>query len=66
MRKCKACQDTGWVCEAHSDKAWIGRRSCGCGAAGIPCPRCNERWDSPPDVSRVFRSVLHVTGKTVN
>lgn len=38
---CAACEDTGWVCEAHPDRSWDGPHACGCGAAGDPCPRCN-------------------------
>lgn len=68
MRRCKICQDTGWVCEAHPEKPWTGTRSCGCGAPGMPCPRCSPEvaWDKPPDYSRIFRSVTHVSGKKVN
>lgn len=68
MLNCKDCRDTGWVCEAHPTRPWTGTHGCGCGAAGMPCPRCSPQlaWDKPPDVSKVFRSVTHVSGKKVN
>lgn len=42
---CPHCQDTGWVCEAHPDKAFdsgLGGfaatdNACDCGAAGMTC-----------------------------
>ncbi len=72
MFACKDCRDTGWVCEAHPIKPWAGPRFCGCGAGGMPCPKCSEdgEWnadpDWPPNVSRVLRSLLHMSGKKVN
>jgi hypothetical protein len=68
MRLCKSCQDTGWVCETHPTRAWSGTRCCGCGAAGIPCPRCSSElaWDKPPDYSKLFQSASHLPGKKVN
>ena len=57
MPKCETCDDGGWVCENHRDKAWQGgdAKCCaenppnddprwaewGCGA-GAPCPDCKE------------------------
>jgi hypothetical protein len=41
MTTCRCCDDCGWVCEEHPDKPWEGRRACGYGAAGMPCPLCN-------------------------
>lgn len=36
---CPHCQDTGWVCEAHPDKAFEGltANACDCGGAGMVC-----------------------------
>jgi hypothetical protein len=43
MIKCLQCEDAGWVCEDHPGRVWgIGLRACNCGAAGMPCPRCNR------------------------
>lgn len=48
---CKYCDDTGWVCEDHTDKPWDGvsnhKDACHCGGAGSPCEEyntcgCNE------------------------
>ena len=40
---CKNCDETGWVCEEHTDKPWGGMSvradACNCGGAGQPC-RC--------------------------
>jgi hypothetical protein len=34
-----------WVCENHPDRPWgSGHGEC-CGAAGMPCPDCNEPHD---------------------
>jgi hypothetical protein len=43
--KCTRCDDTGWVCEIHIMKPWEGPEACACGAAGVPCGRCND----PPE-----------------
>ncbi len=43
--KCRACDDSGWVCETHTDRPWEisdHPEACGCGP-GAPCPCC--RWD---------------------
>jgi hypothetical protein len=51
--KCTVCEDTGWVCENHADVPWDGT----CGAAGMPCPKCNpsdlEHPPRPPAGSRI-------------
>jgi hypothetical protein len=41
MKWCARCENCRWVCEAHSDRPWLGAHACGCGAAGAPCPICN-------------------------
>jgi len=44
--QCRACADTGHVCESHPDKPWDGMvgydhpDTCACGGAGMPCPEC--------------------------
>ena len=40
--KCALCEDFGWVCENHPHKPWEGEHACNCGAAGAPCPWCNQ------------------------
>jgi hypothetical protein len=46
---CGLCEDTGWVCENHPEEPWDGDHACGCGAAGMPCVRCNPSdLDNPP------------------
>lgn len=42
---CPTCAGTGWVCEDHPFRPWEGPHACGCGAAGAPCPVCNEPID---------------------
>ncbi|WP_257164713.1 hypothetical protein [Bradyrhizobium sp. SRS-191] len=42
MTTCLRCDDTGFVCEAHTSLPWSGPRGCRCGAAGDPCPICNR------------------------
>jgi hypothetical protein len=40
--KCTQCEDCGWVCEEHPGRPWGDSPfACDCGAAGMPCPRCN-------------------------
>ena len=42
--KCTLCEDSGWICEEHPGRPWgDGPHACPCGAAGMPCPRCNQR-----------------------
>lgn len=42
--RCRACADTGHVCENHPDRPWDGIsddiNACHCGGAGMPCPAC--------------------------
>jgi hypothetical protein len=42
---CPCCDGTGWVCEEHQDQPWEGPHACTCGAAGAPCPHCNQSDD---------------------
>jgi hypothetical protein len=42
---CPCCDDTSWVCEDHPDQPWEGPHACRCGAAGAPCPHCNQPDD---------------------
>jgi hypothetical protein len=47
MPTCTTCSDSGWVCENHPGKPWDGDHACG--AAGMPCERCNPSdFDNPP------------------
>jgi hypothetical protein len=46
--KCTLCQDIGWVCETHPGKPWNGPNACPCGAAGAPCPWCNQYDEETP------------------
>jgi hypothetical protein len=39
---CWRCDGCLWVCEAHRERPWLGEHACGCGAAGMPCPICNQ------------------------
>jgi hypothetical protein len=56
---CKACDNTGWVCETHADRPGecsVSPRSCKCGGACMPCLICNqpdegERPRAPPGFS---------------
>jgi hypothetical protein len=52
-KACARCEDQGWVCEAHPEKAFDvdGKIGCKCGlGAGDPCPDCNVSLgkDDPP------------------
>lgn len=42
---CSNCDDTGWVCENHTDQPWRGCSdrddACECGA-GSACDVCND------------------------
>ncbi len=43
--KYEACDNTGWVCQAHPDRpsdCGNSRQPCTCGAAGMPRPICNQ------------------------
>ena len=52
LAKCKHCDDTGWVCEAHpdlpSDCVSTGQNACHCGAPGMPCRHCELGVGRPP------------------
>lgn len=39
--QCLLCEDCGWVCENHPNRAFEGVHACRCGGAGVPCPNCN-------------------------
>jgi hypothetical protein len=39
---CPRCASERWVCKAHQHRPWGGEHGCSCGAAGSPCPICNE------------------------
>lgn len=46
MDRCPKCDDEGWVCENHPEKAWAGGNGC-CGGAGAPCkcsPLHRDNW----------------------
>jgi len=45
--RCARCDGTGWVCETHISRPWEGPNACGCGAAGVPCGRCNNSDETP-------------------
>jgi hypothetical protein len=38
----RLCEDTGWICENHTDQPWQGTHACTCGGAGTSCPKCNS------------------------
>ena len=59
---CETCDNTGWVCEAHPDRPWNGPNACGCGGAGMACIISNGDGEKP-DMSRVMKSALVVSGK---
>jgi hypothetical protein len=55
---CANCDSTGWVCEDHRSKPWHGPRACGCGGAGVPCPKCNvANADNPPRLPADFETL---------
>jgi hypothetical protein len=54
--KCRACDDTGWVCENHPNLPWKGfskrEDACECGAGAL-CEFCNPYdAENRPDMSR--------------
>ena len=59
---CATCEDIGWVCECHGDRAWGGATdsllSCDKGP-GRPCPQCNAS-DGRGQVPRMPPSVVTV------
>jgi hypothetical protein len=58
---CPTCDNTGWVCDEHCHRPWLGPKACCCGAAGLPCLICN----GDGHVSRLLKSVLQVRDKKV-
>ncbi|NWL36220.1 hypothetical protein FBF71_02695 [Bradyrhizobium elkanii] len=61
--KCPACDDCGWVCESHPERAWMGNCACSCGGAGAPCPQCNPSdEDNPPRPPKGFRTEFDKEG----
>jgi hypothetical protein len=61
--KCLVCEDIGWVCEAHPERPWEGPHGCGCGAAGAPCPWCNEPAEGEtPRMAEGFKTVVDKDG----
>jgi hypothetical protein len=57
--KCLLCEDNGWVCENHPERAWEGEHAYGCGGAGTPCPVCNPSDEnSPPELPEGFEAIL--------
>jgi hypothetical protein len=57
MKWCARCDNCRWVCEAHPDQPWLGARACTCGAAGAPCPVCNQSDESAaPDLPEGFQA----------
>jgi hypothetical protein len=57
--KCTRCEDCGLVCEDHPGRLWQGDHACTCGAAGMPCPGCNqieEGEEPPPGSNRLDRA----------
>jgi len=51
--KCPICFGTGWVCEAHPDRAWGDALGCTC-SAWQPC-QCNQTDGiDEPDISQVI------------
>jgi len=47
-RKCKKCNDTGWLCGCDLTKPWEGAGNCGCGESGKNCI-CNKNGDFGTD-----------------
>jgi len=58
--ECIGCEDCGWVCEDHPGRPWDGAQACGCGAAGAPCPWCNE--GDPPRMPEGFKTEVDKDG----
>ena len=42
VMRCLQCEGCGWICEEHPGRPWEGQHACPCGAAGMPCPLCNQ------------------------
>ncbi len=63
---CAKCQDIGWVCEEHPDRAWSMKIDGGCQCApGMPCPDCNPAADAKQPPRRVVTQVKALAEKTV-
>ena len=55
---CLFCDDEGWVCESHPDQPFAGPHACRCGAAGMPCQKCNpSSLDEPPRLPKGFELI---------
>jgi hypothetical protein len=64
---CTICGNARWVCEDHADKPWGGASdrvgACHCGAAGMPCPLCNQTVGKrPPEMPPGYRTMLDENG----
>jgi hypothetical protein len=59
MKLCLRCDNARFVCEAHPDLPWEdGPRACPCGAAGKPCPLCNQVEDGDvPEMPEGFITI---------
>jgi hypothetical protein len=60
--RCSRCDGTGWVCETHILRPREGPKACGCGAAGAPCGRCNNREDGWPRLPEGLNANLETGG----
>src|SRR5262245_36149425 len=61
--KCARCDDTFWVCEAHSrlpSDFGPSPRACQCRAPGMPCPDCNR--SDPPRMPPGFNGPIDDKG----
>ena len=62
MTECSNCDNTGWVCEGHSDRPYeefsARTDACGCGP-GVPCEECNpcDRYN-PPRLPPGFKEII--------
>jgi len=58
---CAWCDNTGWVCEDHPNRPWLGISSradaCHCGGAGVPC----ERWNADGQKNGIVQIVAGQT-----
>lgn len=56
ITQCTNCDNTGWVCENHTNAPWKGISdrfdACDCLGAGLPCKFCNPCDEqTPPHVN---------------
>jgi hypothetical protein len=53
---CTQCRNARWVCENHPIAPWGDvEGGCSCGAAGMPCPKCNASDGlEPPEMPPGF------------